>query len=174
MVREAHVQHVRPPKGRVRHAGFLLGVGMGALLETTALSGLFGWPGLRGGTGPDLAQGLYHLAALLVTVGGVSLLHRARSRLLEPHSGRVLMGSALGGAGSVVLLEGLVAHLLLGLHRAGPGGAGGAWDAGYLLAGALLVAVGARLVTSAGTMRGTEEAARERRRGARRTSGRVP
>ncbi|WP_255171065.1 DUF2243 domain-containing protein [Natrononativus amylolyticus] len=97
-----------------------------------------------------IADGLFHAGTLLFTILGVVLLVRAWRRRDVPPSGRVLAGSALAGWGLFNLLEGIVNHHLLELHRVWPEGPGGAlvWDVGFLLSGVLFLVGGYAVVRS--------------------------
>lgn len=171
MVQEAHQQHVRPPRHRVRHAGFLLGVGAGALLQSILLRQLLGWHRLVEVSPLTVWEGLYHLGALLALLAGVVLLFRARIRLVEPASGHVLFGSALVGAGAFSLAEGVLAHYVLGLHHVRPDAANVAgWDAAHLGASLLLALAGWRLLVMAARVRATGSRLRDGRRTGRRAS----
>lgn len=170
MVREAHVQPVQPQRRRVRHAGFLLGVGAGALLDATLFHHLLGWHAFVGTDLAHPAEGWLHLGALVGVLGGTFLLWQARGRLAERASGHVLAGSGLLGVATFNLVEGVVSHHILGLHHVNPAGNVAAWDAAFLGASVLVALAGWRLMAVAARIRETGS----RRAGARRATGRVP
>lgn len=171
MVQEAHLQHARPSRRRVRHAGFLMGVGAGALLQSILLRQLLGWHPLVESSSLTVWEGLYHLGALLALLSGIVLLYWARTRLSEPASGRVLIGSALVGTGLFSLAEGVLAHYVLGLHHVRPVADNvAAWDAAHLGAGLLIVAAGWRMLVVAARLRATGSRSREAKRIGRRAS----
>ena len=170
MVREAHAQPVLPQRRKVRHAGLLVGVGVGALLDATLFHQLLGWHTLLQGGPEHPTEGLFQLAGLLGVVGGVYLLWKARGRLSEPAAGRVLVGSALVGVAVFNLVEGVLSHHILGLHHVNPGGNVAAWDAAFLAASVGVGLLGWRLMAVAARIRETGS----RRSGARRASGRIP
>jgi uncharacterized membrane protein len=170
MVQEAHTQPVRPQRRRVRHAGFLLGVGLAALLDAALFHNLLAWHTFVGSGPVHEVEGIFHLAALAAVVGGVYLLWKARGRLAEPAAGQVLTGSALGGLATFNLVEGVVTHHVLGLHHVNPGGNVAAWDIGFLLVNVVIGLLGWRLMAVASRVR----EAGVPPRGARRISGRIP
>jgi uncharacterized membrane protein len=58
-----------------------------------------------------LADGLFHLATLVVVLAGTVLVHRA------PRDGRAVVGGALVGWGVFHLVDEVTFHLLLDLHH---------------------------------------------------------
>lgn len=137
-------------------AGVLLGIGLGALVDGIVLHQLLQWHQLLSGWLPRdtlerirvhiVADGLFHSAAWIVTVVGVHRLWLA-SRA-GPLPGRRVLGGALIGWGGFDLVEGLVDHALLGLHRVNervPPDERLLWDLGFLALGAVLVAAGWKL-----------------------------
>lgn len=170
MVREAHVQPVLPQRRKVRHAGFLLGLGVAALLDATVFHRLLGWHALLEGAPLHPAEGLFQLGGLAGVAAGVYLLWKARGRLSEPASGHVLLGSALLGLAVFNLVEGVLNHHILGIHHVNPQGNVAAWDAAFLVGSVVVGLLGWRVMAVAARIRETGS----RRSGARRASGRVP
>jgi uncharacterized membrane protein len=144
---------------QLRNAGILLGLGLGGFFDGIVLHQLLQWhhmvssvdrfspetvPGLRINT---LADGLFHAVTYIFTVLGVALLWRAL------HAGggitaRPLIGFALLGWGLFHVVEGVVDHLLLGIHHVNetvPQEQWIWWDLAFLLWGAAMIAVGWRL-----------------------------
>lgn len=94
-------------------------------------------------------DGFFHLAVWVFTLGGVVLLFRAM-RDAPLGRGAALAGPMLAGWGLFNLVEGLIGHQLLGIHHVRPGHPQELlWDLGFLVSGAVLLAIGAT-VTRAG------------------------
>ena len=144
---------------QLRNAGILLGLGLGGFFDGIVLHQLLQWhhmvssvdrfspetvPGLRINT---LADGLFHAVTYIFTVLGVALLWRAL-RAGEGVTARQLIGLALLGWGLFNVVEGVVDHLLLGIHHVNetvPQDQWIWWDLAFLLWGAAMIAVGWRL-----------------------------
>jgi uncharacterized membrane protein len=134
-----------------RSAGLVLGLGLGGFADGIVLHQLLGWHHMLSGWYPDdehlnmLGDGLFHLLCLLLVIAGVALLARSR-----PAPGRVLSGWIVAGWGVFNLVEGVVDHLILGVHhvRQGPQQLG--WDLGFLLFGAALLGAGLTLARQSG------------------------
>lgn len=138
--------------------GLTIGVGLGGFIDGIVLHQILGWHHLLSARpgfdmrDNELADGLFHAGCWLLVLTGVLWLY---GRLRQPpvaaawprlDSGprpwRALLGSMLTGWGLFNVVEGLVDHHLLGLHHVRPGGQQLAWDVGFLVFGALLIAVG--------------------------------
>jgi uncharacterized membrane protein len=147
-------------------AGTLLGVAFGAFFDGILFHQVLRWHHMLS-TAPDLAlradrelnllaDGLFHLAAYALAVAGLLALWRARRALLDAGSGRRLAGWMLAGAGAFNLVEGIVNHHLLGIHRVHPAAAAPAlWDFAFLLLGLALAAGGLALARSGVTPAGS-------------------
>ena len=137
---------------------FVFGVGFGAFVDGILLHQILQWHHMlssRPSSGTDtidglelnvLADGLFHVAALIALVAGTVILRVEwrHGRLASPWGAHI--GLALAGWATFNLVEGLVNHHLLGIHHvrddvsnAGP------WDLGFLGLSALLLAVGLAL-----------------------------
>jgi uncharacterized membrane protein len=141
---------------QLRNAGVLLGVGLGGFFDGIVLHQLLQWhhmvsnvasfspetvPGLRINT---LADGLFHAVTYVFTVLGVVLLWPAL-RPGERGTARQLIGLALLGWGLFNVVEGIVDHLLLGIHHVNetaPRAQWLWWDLAFLLWGAAMIAAG--------------------------------
>lgn len=140
-------------------AGLVLGIGVGGFIDGIVAHQLLGWHHMLSGWYPPttepnvrinmLGDGLFHLGCLLVVLVGIGLLAAARPAA-PPWKGRRLAGWMIAGWGAFNVVEGLVDHLLLGVHhvRSGPGELG--YDLAFLVLGALLVVVGTWLGRAAG------------------------
>ena len=140
----------------LRNAGLLLGLGLGGFFDGIVLHQLLQWhhmvsnvasfspetvPGLRLNT---LADGLFHAVTYIFTVLGVALLWRAL-RAGGRGTARQLFGLVLLGWGVFNVVEGIVDHLLLGIHHVNetaPREQWLWWDIAFLLWGAVMIAGG--------------------------------
>jgi uncharacterized membrane protein len=143
-------------QSQLRTAGVLLGLGLGGFFDGIVLHQLLQWhhlvssveffspetvPGLRTNT---FADGLFHAVTYLFTVAGVALLWRAL-RAGETATARQLIGLFLLGWGLFNVVEGIIDHLLLGIHHVNetvPREQWIWWDLGFLLWGAAMIATG--------------------------------
>ncbi|MFP5512884.1 MAG: DUF2243 domain-containing protein [Alphaproteobacteria bacterium] len=105
--------------------GFSLGFALGGFFDGILLHQILQWHHLLSGlTDPAfadigiqiLADGLFHALMYGIAAVGLWLLWRGRRGLAEV-GGRRLMGWALVGFGVWHMLDGLMSHWLLGLHR---------------------------------------------------------
>jgi uncharacterized membrane protein len=161
----SHVLRRAPTTGAapsITLPGIILGIGLGGFADGIALHQVLQWHHMLTSTDSDnvgvpyypgatvhglevntLWDGLFHTFTWLAILIGLGLLYSristARGRLW---ASRVLWGWMLVGWGLFNLVEGVIDHHLLGIHhvRAGPNQL--AWDLGFLLFGALLVAGG--------------------------------
>ncbi|KAB2908594.1 MAG: DUF2243 domain-containing protein [Kofleriaceae bacterium] len=126
-------------------AGLVLGVGLGGFVDGIVLHQILQWHNMLSSWTPpvDLVtmkynmvwDGLFHALTWTMCAVGVALLFRAGRRADVPWSGRLLLGSILGGWGLFNLVEGVIDHQLLGLHHVRPGEAQLAWDLAFVLGG---------------------------------------
>ncbi|MCE7000399.1 DUF2243 domain-containing protein [Saccharothrix sp. S26] len=129
---------------RGARAALVLGSGIGGFVDGIVIHQLLGWHHMLSGWYPDdphrnmVGDGLFHLLCLLLVLVGVALLNRAGTV-----PARALWGGVLAGWGVFNLVEGVVDHLVLGVHHVRTGPHELAYDLGFLALGAVLVAVGA-------------------------------
>jgi uncharacterized membrane protein len=141
---------------QLRKAGILLGLGLGGFFDGIVLHQLLQWhhmvssvdlfspatlPGLRTNT---FADGSFHAVTYIFTVAGLALLWRAL-RAGERGTAGQLIGLALLGWGLFNVVEGIVDHLLLGIHHVNetaPREQWIWWDLGFLLWGAAMIGSG--------------------------------
>jgi uncharacterized membrane protein len=153
----------QPPRRAARSPlpAIVLGVGLGGFVDGIVLHQILQWhhmlsnqrdhptttvAGLEDNT---LADGLFHAATWLVVIAGIWLLWRQATVSQRAPSGRVLAGWMLVGWGLFNLVEGVIDHQLLRLHHVRDDLGGPlSWDVGFLVASALLVAVGLALARS--------------------------
>ena len=104
----------------------LLGFAIGGFFDGILLHQVLQWhhllSGLEGGRFGDLrfqilADGLFHLLMYAIALFGLYLLWRARGRLARHAAGRMLLAYALIGFGAWHILDGIVSHWVLGIHR---------------------------------------------------------
>jgi uncharacterized membrane protein len=107
--------------------GIILGLGLGGFADGISLHQIAQWHNMGSAKLPPLTMaamkqnmmwdGWFHVATLLLTIGGVYLLLRdARSGRLLPDARR-LTGQLLLGWGAFNLAEGVIDHHLLELHH---------------------------------------------------------
>jgi uncharacterized membrane protein len=148
--RETPVRRALAP-GADFGSGVLLGGGLGAFFDGILLHQILQWHNMLSNVRPPvdlvsmkynmLYDGLFHAAAWLLTaVGVLTLLRQAQRR--DVVRGASFGGGALAGWGLFNVLEGLVDHQIFGLHHVHPGPHELAWDWGFVLSGAGLVALG--------------------------------
>ena len=154
---------VRPELKPLVVAGIVLGIGMGGFADGILLHQILQWHHMLTDTGEHpattvagleantLADGFFHLATWLFVAAAMVLTVRAwqRGELAPPW--RAHAGLLLAGSGIFNLVEGLVNHLVLGIHhvRDDLGGPLG-WDLAFLVFGALLLAGGLALARRPG------------------------
>ena len=155
------MDHADRQRGRTRLilGAVLLGLGLGGFFDGIVLHQILQWHHLVSTpTPPDtlenlmlntLGDGIFHAATWVVTVAGVFALMSANGARSEPGGSRTLVGGMLLGWGAFNVVEGLVNHQLLGLHHVRPGPDELLYDIGFLVWGAVMLAVGATLVRRA-------------------------
>lgn len=143
------------PPGHTRVPGLLLGIGFGGFVDGIVLHQLLQWhhmlsdtaaapattvAGLRLNT---LADGLFHAGSWVVALTGALLTVAAwRAGRLAP-TWPVQIGLLLTGWGLFNVVEGVVDHLVLGVHHVRDDLGGPlSWDLGFLALGALLAVAG--------------------------------
>jgi uncharacterized membrane protein len=134
--------------------GIVLGLGLGGFVDGIALHQIAQWHNMLSSTdrwpattveGMEanmLADGLFHAATWILVAVGLWLLWRARPDARQA-SGWELVGWTLAGWGIFNIVEGLIDHLLLGIHHVR--GESLAWDLGFLAFGAVLCLGGSLL-----------------------------
>jgi uncharacterized membrane protein len=139
----------------------LLGLGLGGFVDGIVLHQILQWHHMVSDTSANpvgtvagleantLADGLFHAGTwVLVAVGLVLLVRLWRSGASAP-PWPVLLGLVLAGWGVFNVVEGLVDHILLGVHHVRDDLGGPlAWDLGFLALGVVQVAAGAWLARS--------------------------
>lgn len=114
-----------PGFSRLDWAGCALGFGLGGFFDGILLHQILQWHHLLSGVDSirnDLSllilwDGLFHVLMYAVTGLGLWLLWRARGGAVGAGADRRLVGSALVGFGTWHLLDSVLSHWVLGLHR---------------------------------------------------------
>lgn len=133
---------------RLSLPALLIGIGFGGLFDGIVFHQVLQWhhmisdvhstttvAGLEANT---LADGLFHVASLAILVWGVVLFVRRHTDATPT----VLLGSGIVGWGGFNLVEGIVDHLILGVHHVREVSDPLPWDVGFLAASLVLVTVG--------------------------------
>lgn len=106
--------------------GFLLGFALSGFFDGILLYQILQWHhlllGLEGEAFRDLrlqlmADGLFHALMYVVAVFGLWLLWRERASLAAPRGGRLLLAHGALGFGLWHILDGVLSHWIIGLHR---------------------------------------------------------
>ncbi|HEX2045592.1 MAG TPA: DUF2243 domain-containing protein [Gaiellaceae bacterium] len=139
--------------------GIVLGLGLGGFVDGIVLHQILQWHNMLSSTDrwPTttlehletnmLADGLFHAATWILVALGLRLLWTAMRRGV-PGSGAALVGWMLAGWGLFNVVEGVVDHLILGLHHVREGEDELAWDVGFLAFGLALTVGGALFARS--------------------------
>ena len=112
---------------RIRTAGILLGIGLGGFLDGIVLHQIAQWHNMLSAVLPPhdmaamkqgmAADGWFHIATWLATLGGIAALWSALRGPGPLPSTRAFFGNMLVGWGGFNLVEGIVNHHLLELHH---------------------------------------------------------
>lgn len=111
---------------RYEWAGFLLGFGLGGFFDGVLLHQVLQWHHLLSGVSGEafrdirvqvLADGLFHVVMYVLALAGLWLLWRTRSQFATPGVDRRLFANALLGFGAWHILDSVLSHWLLGIHR---------------------------------------------------------
>ncbi|SHL17034.1 DUF2243 domain-containing protein [Hymenobacter psychrotolerans] len=138
-------------------AGILLGAGLGGFVDGIVLHQILQWHNmLSSKLPPDTLvaakvnmywDGVFHAGVWVLTALGLRLLWAAGCRPDVPWSGRTLLGGLLLGWGLFNVVEGIIDHMVLGLHHVHEYTAQKLpWDLAFLAFGALLLLAGWALV----------------------------
>lgn len=111
---------------RLALAAFLLGIALGGFFDGILLHQILQWhhllSGWNGGFFEDvriqmLADGLFHLLMYVIAVWGLVLLWRNREELGQKAYGKLLLAYAFIGFGAWHILDSVLSHWILGIHR---------------------------------------------------------
>ena len=121
MTEEANVDHSR----RVVWAGGTLGFALGGFFDGILLHQILQWHHLLSGLEQAradigfliLTDGLFHLLMYVVAAVGLWLLVRVKHELSLPAANRRLVSASLIGFGLWHVVDGVISHWVLGIHR---------------------------------------------------------
>ncbi|WP_328862961.1 DUF2243 domain-containing protein [Streptomyces sp. NBC_00306] len=156
------VTHASALPRSLKLPGITLGVGLGGFVDGIALHQLLQWHHMLTSTNHDrigvkyypattidglrmntVWDGIFHTVCWLAVLAGLALLYsRVTHHRRRVWTSPALWGWVLVGWGLFNIVEGLVDHQILGIHHVYAGAQQAWWDAGFLLLGALFVAVG--------------------------------
>lgn len=104
--------------------GWWLGVALGGFFDGILLHQILQWHHLLSAVQAAsdlrvqiLADGLFHALMYLLALVGLVQLWRRRAALRAPGAGRILGGSALVGFGGWHMMDAVLSHWVLGIHR---------------------------------------------------------
>jgi uncharacterized membrane protein len=127
MTLETPAQGARTGLSRSYHAaGYALGFALGGFFDGILLHQILQWhhllSGLEGEPFADLrvqilADGLFHALMYVIGAVGLWLLWRSRSDFGRPSADRLLFSNALIGFGVWHVIDSVVSHWVLGIHR---------------------------------------------------------
>ncbi|MDB5624175.1 MAG: Membrane protein [Devosia sp.] len=111
--------------GHLGWAGFAIGFGLGGFFDGILLHQVLQWHHLLSGleqARQDLrvlvmTDGLFHVLMYLVTAVGLWLLWRSRQHFAQAGADRILFAFALLGFGGWHLVDAVLSHWILGIHR---------------------------------------------------------
>lgn len=136
---------------RIVTSGLLLGLGLGGFFDGIVFHQLLGWHHMICTTDTckphtvaelewqNFTDGLFHAACWVLCIAGLGVL--SSGDRLERFA-RPFFGWMTAGWGIFNVVEGLIDHIILGIHHVRPGPSQGAWDIGFLVWGALFTALG--------------------------------
>lgn len=133
-----------------RAPGFVMGLGLGGLLDGVVLHQILQWHHmLTGDRAADtvaglevntLADGFFHLATWILITTAMVLTVRAWQQVRLAPPWRVHVGALLAGWGAFNIVEDLIDHQLLGIHHVRDDlGAPLGWDLAFIALGLVLV-----------------------------------
>jgi uncharacterized membrane protein len=112
--------------GRFSWAGYLLGFALGGFFDGILLHQVLQWhhllSALEGEAFRDLrvqvlADGLFHVAMYIIAMVGFWMLWRTRLEFARPGADRWMFASALIGSGVWHVIDNILFHWVLGIHR---------------------------------------------------------
>jgi uncharacterized membrane protein len=114
-----------PTFARVARGAFLLGFALGGFFDGILLHQLLQWHHLLSTVGGRFAtlraqvaaDGAFHLLMYALAIAGLWILVRARRDLVAPAANQRLLAAALVGFGTWHVLDGVLSHWILGVHR---------------------------------------------------------
>jgi uncharacterized membrane protein len=130
----------------------VLGAGLAALFDGIVFHQVLQWHHMVSAWHPPdtidnlklntRADGWFHVAAYATLVAGAAMLSSAIARLGTRPPSRVMVAGLLVGFGGFNVLEGVVDHLILGVHHVREGSSAHAYDVGFLVISIIVLAGG--------------------------------
>jgi uncharacterized membrane protein len=138
---------VRRRVGPVAAAGVVLGIGLGGFADGILLHQILQWHSMFSSVVPPdelvamkfnmIWDGMFHALTWTASAIGVVMLFRAGKNADSVWSARLLLGSMVAGWGLFNFAEGVLDHLVLGIHHVHPGQNQLAWDIGFVTLGGI-------------------------------------
>jgi uncharacterized membrane protein len=135
-----------------------MGIGLGGFVDGIVLHQVLQWHHMLSDTADNpvttvagleantLADGLFHVATYLFVIAGMSATLRAWQRRELAPPWRAHAGLLLTGWGAFNVVEGVIDHLVLGIHHVRDDLGGPlSWDIGFVVFGAVQIAAGLAL-----------------------------
>ena len=118
-------EQVNSLSGRLEWAGYALGFGLGGFFDGILLHQVLQWHHLLSGIEQArqdirvliLTDGLFHVLMYVITGVGLWLLWQARREFSAPGADRRLFANALIGFGVWHIVDSILSHWVLGIHR---------------------------------------------------------
>lgn len=125
MAYSAGIPQPRQFSGRFEWAGYALGFGLGGFFDGILLHQVLQWHHLLSGLEQArrdirvliMTDGLFHVLMYLVAAAGLWLLWRARDEFAAAGADRRLFANALIGFGAWHIIDAILSHWVLGIHR---------------------------------------------------------
>lgn len=143
-------------------AGILMGAGMGGFVDGIVFHQILQFHNMVSGWLPPsnlvdakvnmFWDGVFHAAVWVMTALGLWMLWNAGRRPDVPWSGKTFLGAWIGGWGIFNTVEGLIDHLILGIHHVNEYAPDPlAWDLAFQASGIVLIVLGWLLARSVRT-----------------------
>lgn len=134
-------------------AGILMGAGMGGFVDGIVFHQILQFHNMVSGWLPPsnlvdakvnmFWDGVFHAAVWVMTAIGLWMLWNAGRRPDVPWSGKTFLGAWIGGWGIFNTVEGLIDHLILGIHHVNEYAPNPlAWDLAFQASGIVLMVLG--------------------------------
>lgn len=116
----------RPFSARLSWAGYLLGFSLGGFFDGILLHQVLQWhhlltaverPPFQDIRVQILADGLFHVLMYFIALAGLWMLWRARREFAAFAADRLLLANTFVGFGVWHILDGILSHWILGIHR---------------------------------------------------------
>jgi len=167
------ISFLTPQPKQLNHAGYLLGFSLGGFFDGIVLHQVLQWHHLLSGIDRApfsdlrvqiLADGLFHAAMYIIAAIGLLKLLQARYALVDRSADRLLAADLLIGFGAWHVVDAILSHWLLGIHRIRMDVPNPLlWDIlWFVLFGVLFIAAGILLRRRPGSYHGDERRSKAR------------